>query len=74
MKTGCERIDAVVVDEEAIGSADKPGCGAKILRGDDALEGYLSENDKSRDLVVEEVAVAGETEGESELTSGAMSM
>ncbi|CAD5178051.1 unnamed protein product [Musa acuminata subsp. malaccensis] len=74
VKTGCERIDAVVVDEEAIGSADKPGCGAKILRGVDALEGYLSENDKSRDLVVEEVAVAGETEGESELTSGAMSM
>ncbi|THU49788.1 hypothetical protein C4D60_Mb06t13210 [Musa balbisiana] len=74
VKTGGERIDAVVVDEEAIGSADKPGCGAKILRGDDALEGYLSENDKSRDLVVEVVAVAGEMEGESELTSGAMSM
>jgi len=33
-----------VVDEEAIGSDNKPGCGAKMLRGDGALERYLSEN------------------------------
>ncbi|RRT39600.1 hypothetical protein B296_00023040 [Ensete ventricosum] len=74
VKTGGERIDAVVVDEEAVGSADKPGCGgAKILHGDNALERYLSEKDKSsRDLVVE--VVEGEMEGETELTSGAMSM
>ncbi|KAF5813634.1 putative AAA+ ATPase domain, ATPase, AAA-type, core, Clp protease, ATP-binding subunit ClpX [Helianthus annuus] len=36
-----EGIDAVVVDEEAIGSADKPGLGAKILYGNDALKRYL---------------------------------
>uniref|UniRef100_A0ACD5VXN8 Uncharacterized protein n=1 Tax=Avena sativa TaxID=4498 RepID=A0ACD5VXN8_AVESA len=41
-KPGNERIDAVVVDEEAIGSVDKPGCGAKILRGDGALGWYIT--------------------------------
>jgi hypothetical protein len=41
-KTGSERVDAVVVDEDAAGSVDMPGCGAKILRGDGALEQYLT--------------------------------
>ncbi|PWZ09349.1 CLP protease regulatory subunit CLPX1, mitochondrial [Zea mays] len=41
-KTGNERVDAVVVDEEAIGSVDRPGCGAKILRGDGALDQYIT--------------------------------
>ncbi|XP_008788322.2 CLP protease regulatory subunit CLPX1, mitochondrial-like isoform X2 [Phoenix dactylifera] len=44
MKTGNERVDGVVVDEEAIGSLDRPGCGAKILQGDGALEHYLLQN------------------------------
>lgn len=43
VKTGDGRIDAVVVDEEAVGSIDRPGCGAKILCGDGALERYLKE-------------------------------
>ncbi|RRT69537.1 hypothetical protein B296_00016586 [Ensete ventricosum] len=71
VKTGDERIDVVVVDEEAVGSVDKPGCGAKILHGDDALDRYLSEN-KRRDVIAE--VSEGELEGDSELTSGAMSM
>ncbi|KAG0487022.1 hypothetical protein HPP92_009117 [Vanilla planifolia] len=66
-KTGDEQIDAVVVDEEAVGSAEKPGCGAKILKGDGALHRYLSEK-KFTD------GSEGETEGESELSSRAMSM
>ncbi|ONK71819.1 uncharacterized protein A4U43_C04F12720 [Asparagus officinalis] len=37
-------VDAFVVDEEAIGSGDKPGRGAKILRGDGALDHYLTKN------------------------------
>ncbi|KAJ1286556.1 hypothetical protein BS78_03G361600 [Paspalum vaginatum] len=41
-KTGNERVDAVVVDEETIGSDDRPGCGAKILRGDGALDQYIT--------------------------------
>lgn len=44
MKTGNDRVDAIVVDEDAIGSLDKSGCGAKILRGNGALEGYLARN------------------------------
>ena len=35
-------VDAVLVDEEAIGSVEKPGTGAKILHGMDALERYLN--------------------------------
>ena len=30
-----------MVDEEAIGSVDRRGCGAKILRGDGALDQYI---------------------------------
>ncbi|KAG8071102.1 hypothetical protein GUJ93_ZPchr0006g44748 [Zizania palustris] len=33
-KSGDKRIDAVVVDEDAVGSVDQPGFGAKILYGD----------------------------------------
>lgn len=33
-----------MVDEEAIGSANKPGTEAKILRGDGSLERFLLEN------------------------------
>ncbi|KAG8071103.1 hypothetical protein GUJ93_ZPchr0006g44748 [Zizania palustris] len=32
-KSGDKRIDAVVVDEDAVGSVDQPGFGAKILYG-----------------------------------------
>lgn len=73
MKTGDERIDAVVVDEEAVGSVDRPGCGAKILRGDGALECYLSEN-KTKDLEANADRSEIELDGESELSSRAMSM
>ena len=30
-----------MVDEEAIGSVDRQGCGAKILQGDGALDQYI---------------------------------
>lgn len=43
VKTGIDRIDAVVVDEESVGSVNTPGCGGKLVRGDGALERYLSE-------------------------------
>lgn len=43
IKTGNERVDAVVIDEESVGSIEAPGCGGKILRGDGALERYLAE-------------------------------
>lgn len=50
-KTGSERVDAVVVDEEAIGSIDRPGCGAKILRGDGALEQYITNTNMKNSMV-----------------------
>lgn len=68
MKSGNERVDAVVVDEEAIGSLDSPGCGAKILQGDGALEHYLSQNKANT------VRSECELEGESDLASRAVSL
>lgn len=38
---GEDLIDAVIVDEESIGS-DRPGSGAKILYGVGALDRYFS--------------------------------
>ncbi|KAI3777348.1 hypothetical protein L1987_47148 [Smallanthus sonchifolius] len=66
-KTGNDRVDAVVIDEESVGSVDLYGCGGKILRGDGALENYLA-NTRSR----EQTEVDGE--GEEETSSKAMSM
>lgn len=43
-------IDAVVVDEEAVGSEGR-GLGAKILHGKGALDRYLSQQ-KVKDLKV----------------------
>lgn len=44
VKFGKDRVDAVVVDEESVGSVNVPGCGGKILRGDGALDRYLAES------------------------------
>ncbi|XP_044977969.1 CLP protease regulatory subunit CLPX1, mitochondrial-like [Hordeum vulgare subsp. vulgare] len=60
-KAGNERVDAVVVDEEAIGSVDRPGCGAKILRGDGALAQYIIRNNLPNSPETNE-ALAGELE------------
>ncbi|CAN1340627.1 CLP protease regulatory subunit CLPX3, mitochondrial [Linum perenne] len=38
---GSNRVVAVVVDEESVGSENTAGCGGKILRGDGALERWL---------------------------------
>uniref|UniRef100_A0A804NSC2 CLP protease regulatory subunit CLPX3 mitochondrial n=2 Tax=Zea mays TaxID=4577 RepID=A0A804NSC2_MAIZE len=62
-KSGEKRIDAVVVDEDAVGSVDQPGCGAKILYGDGALDQYLSQIKVSGD------GVGSEMDGEAELSS-----
>lgn len=51
MKAGEDKIDAVVVDEDAVGTAERPGCGAKVLRGDGALDQYLK-HAKTKDQVV----------------------
>ncbi|KAL6210202.1 hypothetical protein ACLB2K_021139 [Fragaria x ananassa] len=68
VKTGEDRIDAVVVDEESVGSGNSPGCGGKIIQGDGALERYLREI-----KLKESVAYVEAAEGESK-HSRAMSM
>ncbi|XP_042490259.1 CLP protease regulatory subunit CLPX1, mitochondrial-like [Macadamia integrifolia] len=73
LKSGNERIDAVVVDEETVGTVDAPVLGAKILRGDGALERYLSKT-KSKDTVVRGEVLEGELEREQEVSTRAMSM
>ncbi|KAL6634577.1 hypothetical protein ACP70R_027248 [Stipagrostis hirtigluma subsp. patula] len=62
-KSGEKRIDAVVVDEDAVGSVDRPGCGAKILYGDGALDRYLSQVKAMGD------GAGSEVDGEAELSS-----
>lgn len=42
MKAGNDGINAVLVDDESMGSVSSPGCGAKILRGDGSLKDYLA--------------------------------
>ncbi|KAJ0614243.1 putative AAA+ ATPase domain, ATPase, AAA-type, core, Clp protease, ATP-binding subunit ClpX [Helianthus annuus] len=70
VKTGDDRIDAVVIDEESVGSVDKPGCGGKILRGDGALENYLAKT-----KCKEQMEADGQIlEGEDDVSSKAMSM
>nr|KYP54720.1 ATP-dependent Clp protease ATP-binding subunit clpX [Cajanus cajan] len=71
IKTGSDRVDAVVVDEESVGSLTSPGCGGKILRGDGALEQFLA---KIKDSASVDVAESDLQEGDSELSSRAMSM
>lgn len=73
VKTGKDRIDAVVVDEESVGTVNAPGCGGKIVRGDGALERYLHEI-SLKDSMENVEAAEGEAEGESEQSSRAMSM
>lgn len=44
-------VCAVLVDEEAVGSVDAPGLGAKILSGDGALEQFLHETKSGEHMV-----------------------
>ncbi|EFH40277.1 hypothetical protein ARALYDRAFT_495043 [Arabidopsis lyrata subsp. lyrata] len=42
---GSQSIKAVLVDEEAVGSVGTPGCGAKILKGDNVLQQFVEETE-----------------------------
>eukprot|EP01018_Ginkgo_biloba_P024563 Gb_29683 [translate_table: standard] len=70
---GKNKIDAVVVDEEAIVSPNSQGLVAKILRGEGALECYLLEQEQKDSSVVTEGS-EGEAEVESELPARAAGM
>uniref|UniRef100_A0A0A9C6E2 Clp ATPase C-terminal domain-containing protein n=1 Tax=Arundo donax TaxID=35708 RepID=A0A0A9C6E2_ARUDO len=43
-REGKEKIIAVLVNEESVGPLHRRGCGAKIFRGDGALELYVYQN------------------------------
>ncbi|KAF5196452.1 Atp-dependent clp protease atp-binding subunit clpx protein [Thalictrum thalictroides] len=73
VKSGKDRVDAVVVDEESISSVTTPVRGAKILRGDGALEKYLSET-KLKVPVGDVEVTEGDIERESAVSSRAVSM
>ncbi|KAF6140829.1 hypothetical protein GIB67_042242 [Kingdonia uniflora] len=68
-RTGNNRIDAVVVDEDAIG----PDGGAKILYGDGALDHYLSQH-RLKDAENTRDGYDGERDMEPELSSIVASM
>lgn len=72
-RTGNDRIDAVVVDEETVGSVQLHGCGAKLLCGDGALESYLSQH-SLKEPVTNSDGSEGEPEVEPELPSIVASM
>ncbi|XP_076948217.1 CLP protease regulatory subunit CLPX1, mitochondrial-like [Bidens hawaiensis] len=63
VRSGKDIIEAVVVDEEAV------GCGAKILHGEGAFESYLSQHHNVKDVAADGGAEAEETETEAELPS-----
>lgn len=52
VRMGNDRVDAVVIDEESVGSVNASGCGGKILRGDGALEHYLAEYKLKNSVVI----------------------
>ncbi|KAJ1382819.1 P-loop containing nucleoside triphosphate hydrolase [Sesbania bispinosa] len=68
IRTADDVIDAVVVDEEAVGS-EGSGRGAKILYGEGALDRYLSEQKNDS-----ETMEGGDQEAETELPSIVASM
>ncbi|XP_071686185.1 CLP protease regulatory subunit CLPX1, mitochondrial isoform X2 [Rutidosis leptorrhynchoides] len=70
VRTGKDIIEAVVVDEEAVGVNEK-GCGAKILHGEGSFDRYLSQyavKDTKADGVAEPETEA-DVEAETDLPS-----
>ncbi|XP_057975884.1 CLP protease regulatory subunit CLPX2, mitochondrial isoform X2 [Malania oleifera] len=74
VKTGADRVDAVVVDEEAVGSVDAPGFGAKIIHGDGTFEQFLYKINSTDPSGKQEIADVESTEGEMDFSSRALSL
>ncbi|EEE56773.1 hypothetical protein OsJ_06335 [Oryza sativa Japonica Group] len=73
IRTGKDKIDAVVVDEDSVGSTNQHGSGAKILCGEGALDLYLDEHNKESTLRRSE-KVDGEPDIDTEAPSRVASM
>ncbi|KAL1820105.1 hypothetical protein ACET3Z_014974 [Daucus carota] len=74
VKTGNDRVDAVVIDEESVGSVSSVGQGGKLLRGDGALEKYLAETNLPQTQENDGTTDGDQQESESEVSSRAMNM
>eukprot|EP00252_Welwitschia_mirabilis_P022922 TRINITY_DN6352_c0_g1_i1.p1 TRINITY_DN6352_c0_g1~~TRINITY_DN6352_c0_g1_i1.p1 ORF type:complete len:693 (-),score=115.88 TRINITY_DN6352_c0_g1_i1:185-2263(-) len=72
--TGQNKIDAVVIDEEAVGLPSSQGLGAKILHGEGALDRYLAERSRTETVVTGATSDDNERDVEAELPSRVMSM
>ncbi|KAK3156648.1 hypothetical protein QOZ80_2AG0109990 [Eleusine coracana subsp. coracana] len=73
-RSGKDKIDAVVVDEESVGSANQHGFGAKILCGEGALDVYLAKHDNKESMLQQHVKSNVESEIDTEAPSRVASM
>ncbi|KAK8660243.1 hypothetical protein V6N13_051176 [Hibiscus sabdariffa] len=73
-RTGHNRVDNVVVDEESVGSKDTPGCGGKILRGDGTLEHYFAKAKLKGSIESLQTVEGQQAYGESEVSSRVVSL
>lgn len=74
VKAGDDRVDAIVVDEESVGAVNARGCGGKVLRGDGALQRYLAQAHLVDQRENHGAADTELQEGESEVSSRAISL
>lgn len=72
-KPGEESVELVLVDEEAVGTADAVGCGAKVLRGSSGLE-KISPPTGSTMTVETKEATKEDLDSESEAPARALSL
>ncbi|AQK69791.1 ATP-dependent Clp protease ATP-binding subunit clpX [Zea mays] len=73
-RTGKDKIDAVVVDEESVGSVNQHGIGAKILCGEKALDVYLANHNNKESTGQLQERPNGESEIDTEAPSRVASM
>ncbi|KAK3152781.1 hypothetical protein QOZ80_2BG0163510 [Eleusine coracana subsp. coracana] len=73
-RSGKDKIDAVVVDEESVGSANQHGFGAKILCGEGALDVYLAKHDNKESMLQQHEKSNVESEIDTEAPSRVASM
>ncbi|KAL7119732.1 hypothetical protein ACP275_02G080200 [Erythranthe tilingii] len=72
-KSGVNYADTVLVDEEAVGSPDTPGCGAKLLWSSRGLE-QVPPQTKSKNTTEEDAPVKGRLHEDLEDSLPAMSL
>ncbi|NP_001147507.1 ATP-dependent Clp protease ATP-binding subunit clpX [Zea mays] len=73
-RIGKDKIDAVVVDEESVGSVNQHGIGAKILCGEKALDVYLANHNNKESTGQLQERPNGESEIDTEAPSRVASM